>query len=38
MSFGSHTVFVGEVVAACPGEEMPLLYTGRNYGRPVTLN
>jgi flavin reductase len=38
MSFGSHTVFVGEVVAACAGEETPLLYTGRDYGRPVTLN
>ena len=38
MSLGSHTVFVGEVVDACPGEEAPLLYTGRDYGRPVTLN
>lgn len=38
MSFGSHSIFVGEVVDAHPGDETPLLYTGRNYGRPVTLN
>ena len=38
MSAGSHTVFVGEVVDTCKGTESPLLYTGRNYGRPAKLN
>ncbi len=32
---GTHTIFIGHVLAAreCPGT--PLLYTGRNYGRPM---
>ena len=38
MSFGSHSIFVGDVVNASGGESTPLLYTGRNYGRPTTLN
>lgn len=38
MTFGSHSVLIGEVVDACPGEDTPLLYTGRSYGRPVCLN
>lgn len=31
---GSHTVFIGRVVAASEGGESPLLYTGRTYGYP----
>ena len=38
MSFGSHSIFVGEVTDAHGADTTPLLYTGRNYGRPVTLN
>lgn len=35
---GSHSIVVGEVVDARGSDATPLLYTGRNYGRPVTLN
>jgi len=38
MTFGSHSIIVGQVTASCPGEDTPLLYTGRNYGRPACLN
>lgn len=38
MTFGSHSIFVGEVCDASPGDATPLLYTGRNYGRPIFLN
>ncbi|MDX1488032.1 MAG: flavin reductase family protein [Acidiferrobacterales bacterium] len=31
---GSHTIFVGRVVAARGGSESPLLYTERTYGYP----
>lgn len=31
---GSHTIFIGRVVATSEGGESPLLYTGRNYGYP----
>ncbi len=35
---GSHTVFIGRVVAAGEGEAAPLLYTQRRYGRPASLD
>ena len=35
---GSHSIVVGEVTDARGSNATPLLYTGRNYGRPVTLN
>ena len=35
---GSHTVFIGRVLAAGESEAAPLLYTGRRYGRPVSLD
>ena len=38
MRFGSHSIFVGDVIDAHAGVDTPLLYTGRSYGRPVTLN
>ena len=38
MRFGSHSIIVGEVTASRTGADAPLLYTGRNYGRPVSLN
>ncbi len=38
MTFGSHSVIVGQVVESSAGEEAPLLYTGRNFGRPICLN
>lgn len=38
MTFGSHSIFVGEVVATASRNDPPLLYTGRQYGRPVYLN
>ncbi len=38
MSFGTHSIFVGEVVAADAGDTPPLLYTNRRYGRPFILN
>jgi flavin reductase (DIM6/NTAB) family NADH-FMN oxidoreductase RutF len=31
---GSHTIFIGRVVATSDGGESPLLYTGRTYGYP----
>jgi len=31
---GSHTIFIGRVVAASKGSANPLLYTGRAYGHP----
>ena len=31
---GSHTVFIGRVIAASKGDANPLLYTGRAYGYP----
>lgn len=37
MTFGTHSIIVGRVVRSRSGEHSPLLYTGRNYGRPVTL-
>lgn len=37
MTFGSHSIIVGRVMRSCSGNESPLLYTGRNYGRPVSL-
>ena len=36
--FGSHTVIVGRVRRSHAGQDTPLLYTGRDYGRPVRLN
>jgi flavin reductase len=38
MSFGTHSVFVGEVLETRAGDQMPLLYTNRRYGRPASLN
>lgn len=38
MTFGSHSIFVAQVTDSDAGEDAPLLYTGRNYGRPVELN
>lgn len=38
MTFGTHSIIVGQVTHSCPGKDVPLLYTGRNYGRPVCLN
>jgi flavin reductase (DIM6/NTAB) family NADH-FMN oxidoreductase RutF len=35
---GSHTVFIGRVLAAGEGEAAPLLYTRRSYGRPAALD
>jgi flavin reductase (DIM6/NTAB) family NADH-FMN oxidoreductase RutF len=35
---GSHTVFIGRVLAAGASEAAPLLYTGRRYGRPMPLD
>jgi flavin reductase (DIM6/NTAB) family NADH-FMN oxidoreductase RutF len=35
---GSHTIFIGRVLAAGESEAAPLLYTGRSYGRPATLD
>ncbi len=35
---GSHTVFIGRVLAAGESEAAPLLYTGRGYGRPASLD
>jgi flavin reductase len=37
MTFGSHSIIVGRVMRSCSGNDSPLLYTGRNYGRPVSL-
>jgi flavin reductase (DIM6/NTAB) family NADH-FMN oxidoreductase RutF len=31
---GSHTIFIGQVVATSEGGESPLLYTSRTYGYP----
>lgn len=36
--FGSHSVIVGRVRRSHAGQDTPLLYTGRDYGRPVRLN
>jgi flavin reductase len=38
MSAGSHSIFIGEVVEAHSGDQAPLLYTNRRYGRPTLLN
>ena len=38
MSAGSHSVFIGEVIEAHSADQTPLLYTNRQYGRPITLN
>jgi flavin reductase (DIM6/NTAB) family NADH-FMN oxidoreductase RutF len=35
---GSHTVFIGRVLAAGESAAAPLLYTGRSYGRPASLD
>jgi flavin reductase (DIM6/NTAB) family NADH-FMN oxidoreductase RutF len=35
---GSHTIFIGRVVAAGESEAAPLLYTRRSYGRPSPLD
>jgi len=35
---GSHTVFIGRVLAAGESEAAPLLYTRRSYGRPASLD
>ena len=37
-TFGSHSVIVGQVRQSHAGRATPLLYTGRDYGRPVRLN
>jgi flavin reductase len=37
MTFGSHSIIVGRVTRSHSGIESPLLYTGRNYGRPVRI-
>jgi flavin reductase len=37
-TFGSHSVIVGRVGRSHAGQDTPLLYTGRDYGRPVRLN
>lgn len=37
MTFGTHSIIVGRAVRSCSGIDSPLLYTGRNYGRPVSL-
>jgi flavin reductase len=36
-TFGSHSVIVGRVRHSRAGDDTPLLYTGRDYGRPVRL-
>jgi len=38
MTFGSHSIFVAQVTGSNAGNDEPLLYTGRDYGRPVELN
>lgn len=35
---GSHTIFIGRVLAVEAREAAPLLYTGRRYGRPTLLD
>ena len=35
---GSHSVFIGRVLAAGESEAAPLLYTRRSYGRPAALD
>jgi len=35
---GSHTIFIGRVLAVGASEAAPLLYTGRRYGRPMLLD
>jgi flavin reductase (DIM6/NTAB) family NADH-FMN oxidoreductase RutF len=35
---GSHTVFIGRVLAVREGDAAPLLYTRRRYGRPIALD
>lgn len=35
---GSHTIFIGRVLAVAASEAAPLLYTGRRYGRPMLLD
>jgi flavin reductase len=38
MTFGSHSVLVAQVTGSNAGDDAPLLYTGRDYGRPIELN
>ena len=38
MTFGSHSIFVAQVTGSNAGNDAPLLYTGRDYGRPIDLN
>ena len=38
MTFGSHSIFVAQVTGSDAGDDAPLLYTGRYYGRPIELN
>jgi len=38
MTFGSHSVFIAQVTGSNAGDNAPLLYTGRDYGRPIELN
>ena len=38
MTFGTHSIIVGRVTNARHDDVTPLLYTGRSYGRPATLN
>ena len=35
---GSHSIFVAQVTGSNAGDDAPLLYTGRDYGRPIELN
>jgi flavin reductase (DIM6/NTAB) family NADH-FMN oxidoreductase RutF len=35
---GSHTIFIGRVLAVGASEAAPLLYTGRRYGQPMLLD
>jgi len=37
MTFGSHSIFVARVTDSDSGDHAPLLYTGRDYGRPTEL-
>jgi len=38
LTFGSHSIIVGRVRHSLGGDETPLLYTGRSFGRPAFLN
>lgn len=37
MTFGTHSIIIGRAVRSHSGDISPLLYTGRSYGRPVSL-